>query len=212
MKKFFVLFVAVLMALASFSALAEDAAVEPLYAYDAETAAEQWKSFTGTWSYTQDGISCENDGNDVWYFSFVGTDAGWTDYVVEADLKWCMEGGILFRVTDPAPGIDTFGGYFVGYDSAWAFFGMDSNDAWMTVTEAGPDAPSAAATPYADEMHWKLVVKGNTATLYIDDMETPYMSMTDDTYTAGGVGIRVKAIAGDDPCYFKNLTVYPIAE
>lgn len=212
MKKFFVLFVAVLMALASFSALAEDAAVEPLYAYDAETAAEQWKSFTGTWSYTQDGISCENDGNDVWYFSFVGTDAGWTDYVVEADLKWCMEGGILFRVTDPAPGIDTFGGYFVGYDSAWAFFGMDNNDAWMTVTEAGPDAPSAAATPYADEMHWKLVVKGNTATLYIDDMETPYMSMTDDTYTAGGVGIRVKAIAGDDPCYFKNLIVYPIAE
>lgn len=212
MKKFFVLFVAVLMALASFSALAEDAAVEPLYAYDAETAAEQWKSFTGTWSYTQDGISCENDGNDVWYFSFVGTDAGWTDYVVEADLKWCMEGGILFRVTDPAPGIDTFGGYFVGYDSAWAFFGMDNNDAWMTVTEAGPDAPSAAATPYADEMHWKLVVKGNTATLYIDDMETPYMSMTDDTYTAGGVGIRVKAIAGDDPCYFKNLTVSPIAE
>lgn len=212
MKKFFVLFVAVLMALASFSALAEDAAVEPLYAYDAETAAEQWKSFTGTWSYTQDGISCENDGNDVWYFSFVGTDAGWTNYVVEADLKWCMEGGILFRVTDPAPGIDTFGGYFVGYDSAWAFFGMDNNDAWMTVTEAGPDAPSAAATPYADEMHWKLVVKGNTATLYIDDMETPYMSMTDDTYTAGGVGIRVKAIAGDDPCYFKNLTVYPIAE
>ena len=212
MKKFFVLFVAVLMALASFSALAEDAAVEPLYAYDAETAAEQWKSFTGTWSYTQDGISCENDGNDVWYFSFVGTDAGWTDYVVEADLKWCMEGGILFRVTDPAPGIDTFGGYFVGYDSAWAFFGMDNNDAWMTVTEAGPDAPSAAATPYADEMHWKLVVKGNTATLYIDDMETPYMSMTDDTYTAGGVGIRVKEIAGDDPCYFKNLTVYPIAE
>lgn len=212
MKKFFVLFVAVLMTLASFSALAEDAAVEPLYAYDAETAAEQWKSFTGTWSYTQDGISCENDGNDVWYFSFVGADAGWTDYVVEADLKWCMEGGILFRVTDPAPGIDTFGGYFVGYDSAWAFFGMDNNDAWMTVTEAGPDAPPAAATPYADEMHWKLVVKGNTATLYIDDMETPYMSMTDDTYTAGGVGIRVKAIAGDDPCYFKNLTVYPIAE
>lgn len=212
MKKFFVLFVAVLMALASFSALAEDAAVEPLYAYDAETAAEQWKSFTGTWSYTQDGISCENDGNDVWYFAFVGADAGWTDYVVEVGLKWCMEGGILFRVTDPAPGIDTFGGYFVGYDSAWAFFGMDNNDAWMTVTEAGPDAPSAAATPYADEMHWKLVVKGNTATLYIDDMETPYMSMTDDTYTAGGVGIRVKAIAGDDPCYFKNLTVSPIAE
>ena len=212
MKKFFVLFVAVLMALASFSALAEDAAVEPLYAYDAETAAEQWKSFTGTWSYTQDGISCENDGNDVWYFAFVGADAGWTDYVVEVDLKWCMEGGILFRVTDPAPGIDTFGGYFVGYDSAWAFFGMDNNDAWMTVTEAGPDAPSAAATPYADEMHWKLVVKGNTATLYVDDMETPYMSMMDDTYTAGGVGIRVKAIAGDDPCYFKNLTVSPIAE
>ena len=104
MKKFFVLFVAVLMALASFSTLAEDAAVEPLYAYDAETAAEQWKSFTGTWSYTQDGISCENDGNDVWYFAFVGADAGWTDYVVEADLKWCMEGGILFRVTDPARG------------------------------------------------------------------------------------------------------------
>ena len=80
------------------------------------------------------------------------------------------------------------------------------------MTAAGPEAPSAAPTPYADEMHWKLVVKGDIATLYIDDMEVPYMSIQDGTYTAGGIGLRVKAIAGDDPCYFKNLTVYPIAE
>lgn len=210
MKKFFVFILAALMLMVSFSAVAEE--TEALYVYNAEDAAEQWQSFTGTWSYTEDGITCENDGNDVWYFTFIGTEEGWTDYVVELDMQWCMEGGILFRVTDPAPGIDTFGGYYAGYDSAWAFFGMDNEDSWLTVTEAGPDAPSAAATPYADEMHWKLVVKGNVFTLFIDDMEIPYMSATDHTYTAGGVGIRVKAIAGDDPCYFKNLTVYPIAE
>lgn len=211
MKKYFALFLAALMMLVSFAAMAETPA-EPLYVYNPETAAEEWSSFTGTWSFTEDGISCENDGNDVWYFAFIGTDKGWTDYVVEMDMQWCMEGGILFRVTDPAPGIDTFGGYYAGYDSAWAFFGMDNDDSWMSVGTAGPDAPSAAATPYADEMHWKLVVKGDIATLYIDDMEVPYMSMQDSTYTSGGVGVRVKAVAGDDPCYFKNLTVYPIAE
>lgn len=212
MKKTIAMILAILMLSVSFAALAEAPAVEPLYVYDAATAAEKWQHFTGTWSFTEEGISCENDENDVWYFAFIGVEEGWTDYVVEMDMQWCMEGGILFRVTDPAPGIDTFGGYYAGYDSAWGFFGMDNNDSWMTVTAAGPDAPSAAATPYADEMHWKLVVKGNTATLYIDDMEVPYMSITDDTYTAGGVGLRVKCIAGDDPCYFKNFTVYPIAE
>jgi len=212
MKKLFSLFLVALMLLISCSALAEETAIEPLYAYNAEDAAEKWQHFTGSWSFTEEGISCANDGNDVWYFAFIGVEEGWTDYVVELDMQWCMEGGILFRVTDPAPGIDTFGGYYAGYDSAWGFFGMDDNDSWKTVTEPASEAPSAVATPYADEMHWKLVVKGNTAILYIDDMEIPYMSMMDNTYTAGGVGVRVKAIAGDDPCYFKNLIVYPIGE
>ncbi len=206
MKKILCLVLAALLLTVSFSAMAEN-----LYTYSADDA-EKWQHFTGTWTLSEEGITCENDGNDVWYFAFIGVDEGWTDYVVEMDMKWCMEGGILFRVTDPAPGIDTFGGYYAGYDSAWAFFGKDNEDSWLTVTEAAPEAPSAMATPYADEMHWKLVVKGNTAVLYIDDMEVPYMSMTDDTYTAGGVGIRVKAIAGDDPCYFQNLQVYTIEE
>lgn len=183
-----------------------------LYEYDPATAAEQWGHFTGNWTYDENGISVTNDGNDVWFYTYLGVDQGWTDYIIEVDLINVAEGGVIFRSTNPGPGVDSFGGYIIAYDSAYAYVGMDDNNCWKTLPDDGPDAPAASALGYAYEQHWKIVVQGNKFTLYINDSPIPFVQVVDSTYTEGGVGLRCKVFQGDDSGYFQNLKVYEIPE
>ncbi len=183
-----------------------------LYEYDPATASEVWSSFTGNWTYDENGISVTNDGNDVWFYTYMGVDKGWTDYVIEVDLVNVAEGGVIFRSTNPGPGVDSFGGYIMAYDSAYAFVGMDDNDCWKTLPDDGPDAPAASALGYANEQHWKIEVKGNTYTMYVDNVPIPFVQVVDDTYTQGGIGLRFKVFEGDESGYFTNIKVYELAE
>lgn len=183
-----------------------------LYEYDAATAENVWGHYTGNWTYDENGISVTNDGNDVWFYTYMGAEEGWTDYVIEVDLINVAEGGVIFRCTEPGAGIDAFGGYIIAYDSAYAYVGMDDNDAWKTLPEDGPQAPAASALGYAPEMHWKIVVEGNTFTLYVDNSPIPFVQVQDSTYTEGGIGLRCKVFEGDDSGYFANLKVYELTE
>ena len=214
MKKLCALVLAIML-MAAFSTAASAAEVQTgglLYEYDPASAGEIWQSFTGSWTYDENGISVANDGNDVWFYTYMGIDEGWTDYVIELDLVNVAEGGVIFRCTDPAPGIDTFGGYIIAYDSAYCFVGMDDNDNWKTLPDDGPDAPAAAAMNYAAQMHWKIIVQGNTYTLYVDDLPIPFVQVQDESYTQGGIGLRAKVFEGDDSGYFQNVKVYELEE
>lgn len=211
MKKLFTLVLAVLM-LAMFAVNVSAAEETVLYEYDPATAGEVWKSFTGNWTYDENGISVQNDGNDVWFYTYMGVTEGWTDYVVELDLINVAEGGVIFRSTNPGPGVDSFGGYIIAYDSAYAFVGMDDNDCWKTLPDDGPQAPAATAMGYASKMHWKIVVEGNTMTLFVDGSPIPSVQVQDATYTEGGIGLRFKVFEGDDSGYFSNIKVYELAK
>lgn len=212
MKKISVLFLAAIMVammiLPAYAAGSETI----LYEYDATTAESVWGHYTGNWVYDENGISVSNDGNDVWFYTYMGVEEGWKDYVIEVDLVNVAEGGVIFRCTEPGPGIDAFGGYIIAYDSAYAYVGMDDNDAWKTLPDDGPQAPAAAALGYAPKIHWKIVVKGNTFTLYVDDSPIPFVQVQDSTYTEGGVGLRCKVFDGDDSGYFSNLKVYELTQ
>ena len=183
-----------------------------LYEYDSATASEDWGYYTGNWTFDENGISVENDGNDVWFFAYTGADEGWTDYVVEVDLINVAEGGVIVRCTDPENGVDSFGGYVMAYDSAYAFVGMDDNNSWKTLPDDGPDAPAAAAMGYASSMHWKIVVRGDTLTWYVDGSTVPSVQVQDSTYSSGGVGVRFKVFEGDESGSFANLKVYELTE
>lgn len=212
MKKLFAILLAVCLicALAVNVCATEEDGI--LYEYDPATAAEQWGHFTGNWTYDENGISVTNDGNDVWFYTYLGVDQGWTDYIIEVDLINVAEGGVIFRSTNPGPGVDSFGGYIIAYDSAYAYVGMDNNDCWKTLPDDGPDAPAASALGYSYDQHWKIVVEGNKFTLYINDSPIPFVQVVDSTYTEGGVGLRCKVFQGDDSGYFQNLKVYEIPE
>ena len=136
-------------------------------------------SFWGDWTFggEEGGLSVTTaDSTQDWPKIITGVDEGWTDYVIEMDLENVAEGGVIFRSNNPVAGPDGFGGYYIGCDSAYMFAGMDDNGTWKILPDDGPEAPAAAALPYAVSMHWKIVVQGDTFTAYVDDMNTPFCS------------------------------------
>lgn len=166
---------------------------------------QTWQSFGGEWTFDATGVSLVGDGPSV--YPKLITTATYQNFTLEADLVGVKNGGFVFRCGDPATGADSFDGYFVGYDSAYAFFGKDSGG-WRPINNGGPDAVSATELPYRERMHWKLEVSGNTFTLYVDDMEKPLIQVFDNEFkNAGGVGIRLKATAQEQAGRIENLTI-----
>jgi len=171
---------------------------------------ESWKWFWGDWNFggEQKGLSVTTDDSvKDWPFIVAGITAGWTDYVIEVELENVPEGGVIFRSTNPREGVDTFGGYYIGYDSSFIFFGRDNNGQWKTVPDDGPNAPAAKSLPYAPKMHWTIVVQGNTFTMFLNRGQRPFIQTRDNTYKSGGVGFRHHILKGDESGCFKNLKV-----
>lgn len=185
---------------------------EVLYQYDAATAAQDWKFYErGHWTFDENGISCDNDGrtgDDAWYYTYIGNEEGWTDYVIEADFVNVIEGGIIFRTTNPTDEtVDAFDGYYIGTDSDYLFAGKDTDNEWDTIEEDGPDANAAYKIGYQTNMHWKIIVQGDTYTMYLDDAKFPTLQVCDDTYMSGGVGIRYRVYPGDLSGYIQNVKI-----
>ncbi len=196
---------------------AADKLGEVLYQYNAATAAQEWKFYDrGHWTFDANGISCDNDGrtgDDAWYYTYIGNRSGWTDYVIEADLVNVSEGGIIFRSSNPTNAtVDAFDGYYIGTDSDYLFAGKDTNDKWETIKEDGPDASAAYKIGYKAKMHWKIVVKGDTYTLYLDNAKFPTLQVCDSTYKTGGVAVRYRVYPGDFSGYVQNLKVTKLVE
>lgn len=187
-----------------------------LFEYNAATADRDFRFYErGHWHFDENGISCDNDGktgDDAWYYTYTGVDQGWTDYIIEADFTDVGEGGIIFRTTNPTDDtVDAFDGYYIGTDSDYLFAGMDLDDAWHTISEDGPDANAAYKIGYKAQMHWKIIVQGNTFTMYLDNAKFPTIQVCDDTYKSGGIAIRYRVYPGDLSGYITNLTVREIA-
>ena len=164
-----------------------------------------WQTFGGEWTFDDTGFSLVGDGPSGW--PKIITNTTYQHFTIEADFIGVKEGGFVFRCGEPAVGPDSFDGYFVGYDSAYAYFGMDIGR-WKTLNEGGPDATAAAPLAYRERMHWKLTVSGNVYTLYVDDMENPLIQIFDNTFDrAGGVGIRICAKAGEAAGRVENIVI-----
>ena len=164
-----------------------------------------WQTFGGEWTLDDTGFSLVGDGPSGW--PKIITNTTYQHFTIEADFIGVKEGGFVFRCGEPAVGSDSFDGYFVGYDSAYAYFGVDTGR-WKTLNEGGPDATAAAPLAYRERMHWKLTVSGNVYTLYVDDMEKPLIQTFDNTFDrAGGVGIRICAKAGEAAGRVENIVI-----
>lgn len=114
-------------------------------------------------------------------------DGFWTDGTLDADLMLTSSGnaGLVFRMTNPDyTGPDAAFGYYAGLDaSGFAVLGLQSN-AWRSIASA----PVSVQTN--SWYHLRVTLQGSRLTLFVDDLATPLITVTNTTFSRGQVGVR----------------------
>ncbi|EKN71558.1 glycoside hydrolase family protein [Neobacillus bataviensis LMG 21833] len=136
----------------------------------------------------------------------------WKDYTVEADINigaGTGDGGIIFRVNNPANGIelgqnnpDFMQGYLAYINKDGVHLGK-FNYNWLYLKGAKISAPLNTW------QHMKVVAKGTNIKIFVGDMDTPKIDYTDNSSTAftqGKVGLR----SNYNFTRFDNFHVKPI--
>jgi hypothetical protein len=136
-----------------------------------------WKSYDGTWSAARGTLS-SSGGKAL-------LDTNFSDFTQDADITLKSargDAGVAFRVTQPAAGTDNYRGYYAGFSASGRVVLGKANGGWT---------PLASATVRPGlQHHLRVTAVGSTITVYVDDMATPRITVTDATYTSGANGVR----------------------
>ncbi|MFE7441052.1 family 43 glycosylhydrolase [Streptomyces chartreusis] len=163
--------------------------------YFADGNALGWKTYGGTWSV---GGGRYRVGRDAGAKSLL--DTNFADFTYDADVTVNSGGGdagLMFRVTKPSVGPDSYSGYYAGISPSGKVVLGRANGSW---TELG-----AARTPTApgSTHRMRVTAVGSSIKVFVDDMKTPKISVSDGTYTSGANGVRVFNAAAS----FDNVAV-----
>ena len=94
------------------------------------------------------------------------------------------DAGVLFRVPSPAMGVNAFQGYYAAIASDGRIILGKMNNAWELLATIKTEIQKNK--PY----NLRVVANGQNITVYLNDMNTPKITVTDSTYTSGAVGLR----------------------
>lgn len=164
----------------------------------------QWTLEDGVFSLTK-----EPDVEARWYEAYLGED-DLTDFVVEFDLIQAIDGGIYFRLSNGENGLNT---YMLGSDGLYMYFAKVDDGVFATMSAPEQKVPGgknfAAQYNQMWDAHWKLVVKGNVFSAYVNGEEEPFIQATDSEFTQGCVGFNYSApLEGEASMEITNFEVY----
>jgi hypothetical protein len=132
--------------------------------------------------------------------------AEFSDFTYEADVQLNADrgdAGLIFRASKLAFAPDDYNGYYVGLNSASDKIVLGkANGSWIQLSETPMNID--INRPY----HIKIVAKGASIKVFVDDMSTPKISFTDATYTSGTIGIRT----WDSLAQWDNISVTTLSE
>lgn len=148
--------------------------------------ANGWTTYGGTWAVEsgQYSVSAGEGYKSVANGTNFGNFTYEADVMVSTDTSFA-NGGVLFRVANPAVGVDAYQGYFAGINAYNDQVELGrANNNW---TQLG----TASMTLVAGTMyHLKVVVSGSNIKVYVGDMVTPKIDRNDTTFTTGMIGVR----------------------
>jgi hypothetical protein len=149
-----------------------------------------WNYSNGTWSVHQQHATVQGCGKRT-----MGT-TGMTDYKVKVNIRYDenMNGGLIFRVQNPAnggtgndsnAGTDFYRGYFFTLNPTGCTLGKQNYN-WKELTSVSGNY---------QRNRWYTVVaemSGNTIRIYVDDMQVPVLEYTDNDnpFICGKAGLR----------------------
>ncbi|MFB6552767.1 family 43 glycosylhydrolase [Streptomyces sp. NPDC056405] len=156
-----------------------------------------WKTYGGSWSA---GEGRYRVGHDLGGKALL--DTNFADFTYEADVAVTSGGGdagLTFRVTRPSVGWDSYSGYYAGISPSGKVVLGRANGSW---TQLG--ATQMSITPGSTH-RMRVTAVGSSIKVFVDDMTTPKIAVTDGTYRSGANGVRVFDAAGS----FDNVAVSP---
>lgn len=143
--------------------------------------ANGWTPYGGTWAVTN-GQYTVNSG--LGYKSIVSANT-YSSFVYEADVSCSSSGdaGLIFRVSSPAVGTNSYNGYYAGINSASGL---------VVLGKAANNWTEIVSVPYTITpntlYHLKVSAEGKFIEVYING--THVISAVDSTYTSGTIGVR----------------------
>lgn len=161
-----------------------------------------WKTYGGSWS-ADDGSY--RAGGSAGGKALLDTD--FTDFTYDADVTVAPgesegegggDAGLVFRAARPTVGVDSYAGYYAGIGPAGeVVLGRADDGVWTPLESAQLPLPTGS------DHHLRVTAVGSRIEVYVDDMVTPAMSVTDTTYDSGANGVRVF----DTAAAFDNVSV-----
>lgn len=152
-----------------------------------------WKTYGGAWSAGGGSYRAASSPGGK---ALLDTD--FADFTYDADVTLTAgrgrgsrearggDAGLLFRASRPAVGVDSYAGYYAGVDlTGGVVLGRADDGVWTELDSAQLPLPTGP------DHHLRISAVGSTIEVYVDDMATPAISATDDTYRGGANGLRV---------------------
>ncbi|MDG6107374.1 family 43 glycosylhydrolase [Dactylosporangium aurantiacum] len=142
-----------------------------------------WRTFGGSWGTANGRYTA---GSSLGGKAQLDTNFG--DFSYDADVSVTSGGGdagLTFRVTNPTTGTDGYNGYYAGISPAGrVVLGRAANN-WTQLGAA--NLTVTTGTSY----HLRVTAIGSSIKVYVDDLATPKINVTDGTYASGSDGVRV---------------------
>jgi Glycosyl hydrolases family 43 len=154
-----------------------------------------WKTYGGGWSVRSGQYAAARS-----YGGKALLDTNFTDFTQDTDVTVTSGGGdagVVFRVSQPATGTDSYRGYYAGISTQGRVLLGRANNGWT------PLASTALPVVAGRQYHLRVTASGSNIRVYVDDLTTPKLTVTDSTYSSGANGVRVY----DTAATFDNLAV-----
>jgi Domain of Unknown Function (DUF1080) len=156
------------------------------------TWCRRWTVFGGNW-LARDGTLSTVPGS-AFGAKALAMATAFTNFTYEADVSVGGRGdaGLIFRVSKPDIGADTYCGYYAGISPEHSAleFGCASN-AWVPLASVPMTfAPNKF-------YHLKIEANGSHFKIFVDHAEEPASAVEDDHFSSGMVGVRDYCPDGD---------------
>ncbi|MBE7211668.1 MAG: glycoside hydrolase family 127 protein [Gluconacetobacter diazotrophicus] len=150
-----------------------------------------WITYGGGWFVGRNALrATPNSGNPYWGEAGVKAIASGTsfaDFTYDAHVSVGGQGnaGVLFRASDATIGPDAYRGYYAGISAADGSVALGwANNGWNQLASAS--IPVSPGLTY----HLRVVAVGSSISVFVTDMSTPILTVTDSTYATGAIGVR----------------------
>lgn len=154
-----------------------------------------WTTYGGGWSVVDGQFKAEtSDGGKALL------NTNFTDLVYDADITIVSgdgDAGLLFRTTSPSNGLNAFEGYYAGISTGGSVTLGKANGTWTQIGAAQFDISANV------QYHVRVTAIGRELSVFVEDMETPKIAISDETYTEGQDGVRVYSVGA----LFDNISV-----